>query len=213
MNVKLRSDEKTRVLNGVDLYEVMQKILKRSSKIDQKKEHFWVVGLDVTQEILFIELVGLGNSNSVSADPKHIFGLALKKHAHLIVLVHNHPSGNLRPSEADESLTNRMIFVGRFMNIPVWDHLIITEKSYYSFLDSGLLFKLESDTENVPNAVLEEIMKREAAEFNFVKASSENVFAMYKDGLSHETIAKYSGLEIDEISKLISEFEAGQYED
>lgn len=210
MNVKLRNDEKVRVLNGIDLYEVMQKILKRSSKIDQKKEHFWVVGLDVTQEILFIELIGLGTSDSVHADPKDIFSLALNKHARHIVLVHNHPSGNLRPSDADEALTNKMIFVGKFVNIPVWDHLIITDKSYYSFLDSGLFDKLEADTTNVPNAVLEEITKREIAELNFVKASSENVLTMHKDGLSIEDISKYSSLELDEIKKIIEEFEAGE---
>ena len=81
MNVKLRNDEKIRILNGVDLFEIMARVLRRSHKIDRKKEHFWVVGLDVTQEILFIELISLGTSKTTHSDPMEIFSLALSKKA------------------------------------------------------------------------------------------------------------------------------------
>lgn len=107
MNIKLRNDEKIRVLNGGDLYSVMQRILQRSQKIDQKKEHFWVVGLDVTQEILFIELISLGTSNQTPVDPMEVFSFALNKKAYQIVMVHNHPSGTLKPSQADNDLTGK----------------------------------------------------------------------------------------------------------
>ena len=134
MNVELRKNEKIRVLNGVDLYKVMAQVLNRSHKIDQKKEHFWVVGLDVTQEILFIELISLGTYKSTYSDPMEIFSLALSKKAYQVVLVHNHPSGTLKPSESDRLTTHKMVHIGRFLNVPVWDHLIITKESYLTFL-------------------------------------------------------------------------------
>lgn len=210
MNIKLRNDEKIRVLNGADLYLVLQRVLQRSQKIDQKKEHFWVVGLDVTQEILFIELISLGTSKQTAVDPMEVFSFALNKKAYSIVLAHNHPSGNLTPSESDKELTGKMIWAGKFLNVPVWDHLIVTELSYYSFLDSGLLDTLEATAVNVPDVIKEAVLKREMAEMELVKAMAENVITMHKDGMSPELIAKYSKLDLDEVRRLIAEFEAGE---
>ena len=79
MNVRLRNNEKIRVLNGVDLYKVMAQVLNRSHKIDQKKEHFWVVGLDITQEILFIELISLGTSQQTTVDPMEVFSFCTEQ--------------------------------------------------------------------------------------------------------------------------------------
>ena len=214
MNIKLRNDDKIRVLNGADLYSVMQRILQRSQKIDQKKEHFWVVGLDVTQEILFIELISLGTSQKTPVDPMEVFSFALNKKAYQIVMVHNHPSGSLMPSEADKSLTHRMIFSGRFLNVPVWDHLIITTQSYYSFLDSGLLDQLEADTTGIPDAVLESILKREKenAEKDLILKTSKFVIHLHEKGTSVEEIAAITELELEEVKRLIAEFEGGELE-
>lgn len=210
MNVKLRSNEKIRVLNGVDLYKVMAQVLNRSHKIDQKKEHFWVVGLDVTQEILFIELISLGTSKTTLTDPMEIFSFALNKKAYQIVLVHNHPSGNLKPSEADRNTTHQMVHVGKFLNVPVWDHLIVTETSYYSFLDSGLLQELESDLTNIPDALTIQILKRETAELDYVKATSVIAIKLYKDGMEPAKIANYTNLELGEVQRLIADHEEGE---
>lgn len=210
MNIKLRNDEKIRVLNGGDLYSVMQRILQRSQKIDQKKEHFWVVGLDVTQEILFIELISLGTSNQTPVDPMEVFSFALNKKAYQIVMVHNHPSGTLTPSQADNELTGKMIWAGKFLNVPVWDHLIITVTSYYSFLDSGLLDTLEATAVNVPDVIKEAVLKREIAEMDLVKAKAESAISMYQDGVPPELIAKYTKLSLEEVGQLISEFESGE---
>lgn len=213
MNVKLRNDEKIRILNGVDLYEVMARVLRRSHKIDRKKEHFWVVGLDITQEILFIELISLGTSKSTLTDPMEIFSLALNKKAYQIILVHNHPSGTLKPSQADRNTTHQMVHVGKFLNVPIWDHLIVTEASYYSFLDSGLLQELEADLTNIPDALTIEILKRETAELDYVKATSVIAIKLYKDGMEPDKIANYTNLELDEVQRLITDFESGDLEE
>jgi len=87
----------------------MQKILLREEKIDQDHEHFWIVGLANNNRILFIELIGFGSVNRTVAEPMDVFSFALQKRAVNIILVHNHPSGEVKPSDADKDLTDRMI--------------------------------------------------------------------------------------------------------
>ena len=212
MNVELRKNEKIRVLNGVDLYKVMAQVLNRSHKIDQKKEHFWVVGLDVTQEILFIELISLGTYKSTYSDPMEIFSLALSKKAYQVVLVHNHPSGTLKPSESDRLTTHKMVHIGRFLNVPVWDHLIITKESYYSFLDSGLLEQLENDLTNIPDALTLETLKRETAEMDYVMATTSIAISLYETGMNVEDISKHTTLDIHEVERIIDDFKNGDIE-
>lgn len=73
------------------------------------------------------------------ADPKMIFKAALENRASSIILVHNHPSGNPKPSQADIKLTQKMKDAGNLLEIPVLDHLIFTDNTYFSFADDGLL--------------------------------------------------------------------------
>jgi hypothetical protein len=68
-------------------------------------------------------------------------------------------STNVKGSDSDKTTTHRMIHIGRFLNVPVWDHLIITESSYYSFLNAGLIDQLEADMSNVPDALTAETLK------------------------------------------------------
>jgi DNA repair protein RadC len=80
-----------------------------------------------------------GTSTGTIADPKLIFVSAIKANACGIILAHNHPSGNLTASQADIALTNKLKEAGKFLEIQVLDHIIITSESYYSFADEGLL--------------------------------------------------------------------------
>lgn len=205
MNVELSDQEKIRILNGVDLFDVMQKILKRSSKIDQDKEHFWIVGLSTSNEILFIELVSLGTKKSTLVDPMEVFSFALQKRAVEIILVHNHPSGTLRASDNDKDLTDRLIQVGIIVDLPVYDHLIITDKSYYSFKDSGLLEELSHSLKYVPPYVLEARYKKEAAEMNTVLAQSKTALVLLKNDVRIELVSEATGLSIEEIEQLRNE--------
>lgn len=162
MNVRISQAEKVKIMNSVDLYAVMQKILLRDRKIDRGKEHFWVIGLANNNRILYIELVGLGTVNAVLVDPMDIFSIALQKRTVKVVLVHNHPSGELRPSREDKDITDRMLQVGYFLGIPVIEHLVISEEGYYSFVDSGLLEELSFSKKYVLAYKEQEKLKAEA---------------------------------------------------
>ncbi|XZF15519.1 JAB domain-containing protein [Chitinophagaceae bacterium MMS25-I14] len=140
MTIRLTKEEKIRILNSDDIYAIMQRILLRDRKIDRRKEHFWIVCLAADNRILLIDLVGLGNSTAVPADPVDIFSFALQKQSVKIIMVHNHPSNRLTPSENDKKFTNRMVAIGKFLNCPIMDHLIIGEDGYYSFSKKGQLF-------------------------------------------------------------------------
>ncbi|CAA6826957.1 MAG: DNA repair protein RadC, partial [uncultured Aureispira sp.] len=150
MDIQLTDSEKIKILNSDDIYGIMQKILLREQKIDQNREHFWVIGLENNHRILFIELVSLGTVNQALVKPMEVFSLALQKRAVKIILCHNHPSGELKPSDADKDITDKLIQVGIIVNTPVLDHLIISTKSYLSFGDIGLFQELELSTKYVP---------------------------------------------------------------
>lgn len=84
-------------------------------------------------------LVSKGGQAGTIADPKIIFNIALENHAASVILAHNHPSGNLRPSQADLELTKKLRTAGQFLDMPVLDHLIITDQGFFSFADEGIM--------------------------------------------------------------------------
>jgi DNA repair protein RadC len=95
--------------------------------------------LNRNNQVLKLHKISSGSTNATLADPKLIFKKALDHLASGIILVHNHPSGNLRPSEADKRLTKRLTDAGNSLEMPVLDHLIFTDGTYLSFADEGLL--------------------------------------------------------------------------
>lgn len=204
MNINLSEEEKIKVLNGDDLYGIMQKILLREEKIDQDREHFWIVGLANNNRILFIELIGLGSINKAIAEPMDVFSFALQKRAVSVILVHNHPSGEVKPSDPDKDLTDRMIQVGNIVETFVYDHLIITDKTYYSFRDSGLLEVLAKSTKYVPSFELEKRLKEDSAEKAALLAKSDVVLKGFEKGLSAELISELTGLSLEEIELIKS---------
>ena len=198
MNVRLTEDQKVKVLNSEDIWKVMQQVLLRENKIRRNQEHFWVVGLDNKNKVLFIELIGLGTVNRVSANPPDVFRMGIYKLAVNMILVHNHPSGVMELSQADKDFTDRMIKVGKLINIEVIDHLIIAEEEYLSMADQGII-------EELRQSGLFEIVERDKVEIQQWKLDLERERAerakatdiaqkMKKDGLDIETIKKYTGL-------------------
>ncbi|RLK02507.1 JAB domain-containing protein [Tenacibaculum discolor] len=202
MDIKLTEQEKIKILNSDDIYGIMQRILLRDNKIDQNREHFWVIGLANNNRILFIELISLGTVNATLVEPMEVFSFALQKRAVKIILCHNHPSGELKPSEADKDISDRLIQVGIIVDTEVVDHLIISEKSYLSFGDIGLLDELKKSTKYVPKYVLEQRLKKEAAEIAKRNEKIEIAKAFKRSGLDNELIAKNTGLTIEEVEKL-----------
>ncbi len=104
-----------------------------------KHEEFWILLLNRSNKIIGRFLVSKGGVAMAAVDPRVIFKLAIDHLASSIVLCHNHPSGNLQPSQSDIQLTQKLLKSGKMMDVPVVDHLIITETGYFSFADEGLL--------------------------------------------------------------------------
>lgn len=106
---------------------------------DLNHEEFWILLLNRANEVLSKELISKGGFSATIVDPKVLFKKALDRNASGIILCHNHPSGTLRPSQADISLTKKLVAAGKTLDITVFDHLIISQKGYYSFADEGQL--------------------------------------------------------------------------
>lgn len=128
------SAEKPRIRSSNDAYEVLRPYLS-----DLSHEEFWIILLNRANEVIKCEKVSSGGVSGTVADPKIIFKYALENLASAIILSHNHPSGNLSPSQADKDLTKKLKAAGNNLDIPVLDHLIFTDKTYFSFADEGIL--------------------------------------------------------------------------
>lgn len=106
---------------------------------DLGHEEFWVVYLRRSNAVLAEVCISRGGLSGTVADPKVIFGKALALRAAALILVHNHPSGNRSPSAADRRLTANMRGAGQYLDLPVLDHVIVTQHGYFSFADDGAL--------------------------------------------------------------------------
>lgn len=106
---------------------------------DLNHEQFWIMLLNNANKVIKLEKIGVGGMTGTTADPKKIFKSALENNATNIMLCHNHPSGNILPSNADKQITNNIIKAGQFLEIKVLDHIIIGNNSYFSFADEGLM--------------------------------------------------------------------------
>lgn len=108
---------------------------------DQSKlqfiEQFKVMLLNRANKVLGIVNISTGGISGTVADPKLIFASALKANSSGLILSHNHPSGNRIPSHADSKLTEKIVELGKLMELPVLDHIIVTSEGYYSFADEG----------------------------------------------------------------------------
>ncbi|MDR6562973.1 MULTISPECIES: RadC family protein [unclassified Arcicella] len=126
--------ERPRIRCSADAYEVLKPYL-----TDLQHEEFWVILLNRANDVMKCERVSSGGVSGTIADPKMIFKVALEHLASGIILSHNHPSGNLSPSQVDKDLTQKLRAGGQHLDIPVLDHLIFTDKKYFSFADEGML--------------------------------------------------------------------------
>ncbi|OGS36443.1 MAG: hypothetical protein A2293_06605 [Elusimicrobia bacterium RIFOXYB2_FULL_49_7] len=105
----------------------------------QDREHFLTIHLDSRNQILGMETVSIGSLNYSIVHPRECFKASLLLNAASMILVHNHPSGSLEPSEEDVSLTKRMIQAGRLLGIEVLDHVIISGDGYMSFKEKQMM--------------------------------------------------------------------------
>jgi DNA repair protein RadC len=127
-------DEKPKVVTSGEAAQIFKPLLS-----DLPHEEFWILLLNRNNLVIDKMMVSQGGLSGTIIDVRIILKMALDKLACSIILCHNHPSGNLIPSEADKDITKKIKEAGKHMDIPVLDHLIIGNDAYFSFADEGLI--------------------------------------------------------------------------
>lgn len=135
LNKPLQNDKNKKknqkLTSAKEVYEALRK------KIGGlKKENFVVVSLDTRNKIIAVDTVFVGTLNSSLIHPREIFETAIRRHAAVIVVAHNHPSGDPKPSDEDVKVTKLLLDAGKIMGIQVLDHLVVTKDKFYSFLEN-----------------------------------------------------------------------------
>ncbi|MBI1300649.1 MAG: DNA repair protein RadC [Alphaproteobacteria bacterium] len=126
--------KKIKILGSGDVYQLMKAELQ-----DETVELFYAVFLSNANFVIRKQLISQGGTAATVVDPKVIFKHAMDHFAASIILVHNHPSGNLKPSRQDMELTKKLVAAGKSLDLPVLDHVIFGDSGYFSFADEGQL--------------------------------------------------------------------------
>jgi DNA repair protein RadC len=115
-------------------------VCQQATSIARKtREHLMVLYLNARQELVAKEVVSIGGLNYTNIQPREVFSLAVSLPAMYLILVHNHPSGTVIPSQADLEVTERLVAAGQLLGISILDHMIVAWNEYYSFREKGLL--------------------------------------------------------------------------
>jgi DNA repair protein RadC len=130
----VKASERVKITKSNDAYQLL---LESWDSTIELYESFKILMLNKANKVLGISTVGEGGVSSCIVDPKRVFTTALLTNCCSIILCHNHPSGNIQPSEADRLITKKIQSAGTFLDIAVLDSLIITPETYYSFADNG----------------------------------------------------------------------------
>jgi DNA repair protein radc len=126
--------DKQKITSSNDAYEIFHPLL-----ADLPHEEFWILLLNRSNKILERIKISQGGISGTVTDVRLIMKLALEKLASSVILCHNHPSGNHKPSDADIAITQKVKESGLLMDVALLDHIIVTDGSYYSFADEGML--------------------------------------------------------------------------
>jgi DNA repair protein RadC len=134
---KYKPSERPKIDSSRDCYEVL--LSQWNTEIMGFLEEFKILLLNRANRVIGCYEVSSGGICSTVADPKVIFAVALKSCAVGIILAHNHPSGNLKPSQSDINLTQKLCSAASMFDMSVLDHIILTSEGYFSFADEGLM--------------------------------------------------------------------------
>lgn len=126
--------KKDKIKYSKEAYNILKPFL-----MDLDHEQFWIICLNRSQEVVKIIQISTGGVTGTIADPKIIFKHALEHLSSCIILSHNHPSGNINPSQADITLTNQLSEGARLLDMTLSDHIIFTNNGYFSFADQNML--------------------------------------------------------------------------
>lgn len=126
--------EVTLIASSTNAFEALMPVF-----ADLNHEEFWILMLNYAKHVIGMHMISKGGVAGTVADPKVIFKIALEHNASFLILAHNHPSGNLRPSVEDMEITQKLMRAGTLLSLPVIDHLILTNGRYFSFADEGMI--------------------------------------------------------------------------
>lgn len=130
----LHTLNEAKIISEYDMFQ-----LARHRLTSYTKEHLLVLSFDVRRKLLGIDTVSVGTLDANLVHPRETFAVAIRRHAASVAIVHNHPSGDLEPSQNDIEVTKRLATAGKIMGIEVVDHLIISQNAFFSFRDHNLL--------------------------------------------------------------------------
>lgn len=133
---KVKPSDMPKVTASQDAYDYL---LRAWSPHMARIEEFVILCMNRSNKVLGFSHISSGGLAGTVADPKVIMQVALKANASSIILAHNHPSGNVKPSDTDIALTKKLKNAGEFLDLQVLDHLIISTEGYYSFADEGII--------------------------------------------------------------------------
>jgi len=134
---KVKASKRPKITSSQDACKVLRQIWDQDKL--ELQEEFKVMLMNRANQVIGIFHLSTGSTTGTIADPRLIFCAALKGNACGIIVAHNHPSGNLQASQADIALTNKLKEAGKFLEITLFDHIIMTAEAYTSFADEGLL--------------------------------------------------------------------------
>jgi DNA repair protein RadC len=132
--VRTGSLPRVRIMSPQDAYRVLKPL---AYGLD--REHFWRLDLDSRRRLLGCELISIGSLTASIAHPREVFKGAILSNAHSIMIAHNHPSQETSPSSADQWTTRRLRRAGHLLRIELLDHVILTDRDYFSFKEAHLL--------------------------------------------------------------------------
>ena len=105
----------------------------------QHREHYMLLSLDVRRRLIGIDIISEGILDAALVHPRETFEVAIKRHASVVIVAHNHPSGNAEPSDDDVAITKRLATAGKIMGVNLVDHVIVTERGFASLKQLGLM--------------------------------------------------------------------------
>ena len=133
-HMELTVSSKKAITGPEEIVDIFETIQKTENEMDRMKEKCWVVGLNTRNIIVYVELVSMGTLNASLVHPREVFRFAITKAVSGIIMVHNHPSGDLNPSDDDLVLTRRLYDAGKILGIDLHDHIILADWSGYTSL-------------------------------------------------------------------------------
>lgn len=131
---KVKASERVKIDSSQKAYDLFKPFFEDDMEY---KELFYVMYLNRANKVIGIAKISEGGCSGTVADGKIVFQGALLANAQALIIAHNHPSGQLKPSEADRQLTKKMVQFGNYIDLTILDHVILTSESYYSFADNG----------------------------------------------------------------------------